>query len=249
MSYSLVYAYAIQQYVNISECPKGAITTMLRAPLFPLLVFLFSLLPYSTIEQHALGQSGTNSTNNQISNSGTGSGVTTASGMARPQSNNNTISNGTTLTYQNPDFGIKMQYPSNWIKQQDNLLLHTIVAFSLIHENIFDFTNTTLAELDIRVYNAPQNETLAKLNIGQINTQSQVIVSNYKNGTTTLGGLPALKIISYFFGDVSQKGMQVWTFVPSKNVLVEFIYITQPSKYSLYLPIVERMINSVEIAR
>jgi hypothetical protein len=248
MSYSLVYAFAVQQYVNIAESPKGAATTMTRASLFALLVLLFSLLPYSTIQQLALGQSGTNSTNNQISNSGTGSGVTAASGMAR-QSNNNTISNGTTLTYQNPDFGIKMQYPSNWIKQQDNLLLHTIVAFNLIHENIFDFTNTTLAELDIRVYNAPQNETFAKLNIGQINTQGQVIVTHYKNSTTTLGGLPALKISSYFFGDVSQKEMQVWTFVPSKNVLIEFIYIAQPSKYSLYLPIVERMINSVEIAR
>jgi hypothetical protein len=117
--------------------------------------------------------------------------------MAR-QSNNNTISNGTALTYQNPDFGIKMQYPSNWIKQQDNLLLHTIVAFNSIHENNFDFTNTSLAELDIRVYNAPQNETFAKFNIGQINTLGQVIVTHYKNSTTTLGGLPALKISSCF---------------------------------------------------
>jgi hypothetical protein len=223
---------------------------MTRTPISPLLLLLFSLiLPYSTFQQHALGQSGTNSTNNKNSNSGTGSGVTTASGVAKPQPNNNTISNGTTLTYQNPDFGIKMQYPSNWIKQEDNLLLHTIVAFNLIHENIFDFTNTTLAELDIRVYKAPQNETFVKLNIGQINTQGQVIVTHYKNSTTTLGGLPALKILSYFFGDVTQKEMQVWTFVPSKNVLVELIYIAQPSKYSLYLPIVERMITSVEIAR
>jgi len=40
------------------------------------------------------------------------------------------------LTYENPDFGIKMQYPSNWIKQQDNLVFSTIVAFQLIHQNI-----------------------------------------------------------------------------------------------------------------
>ena len=222
---------------------------MIRTTLLPLLLLLVSLLPYSTIQQHALGQGGTNSsTNNKTSNSSTSPEEIAATGPARPQSNNNTINNGTALTYQNPDFGIKMQYPSNWIKQQDNLLLHSIVAFNLIHENIFDFTNTTLAELDLRVYKAPQNETFAKLNINQINTQGHVIISHYKNDTTTLGGLPAIKIISYFFGDVSLKEMQVWTFVPSKNVLLELIYITQPSKYSLYLPIVERMIDSVEIA-
>jgi hypothetical protein len=221
---------------------------MIRTILLPLLLLLVSLLPYSTIQQHALGQGGTNNNNNKTSNSITSPEEIVATGAASPQSNNNTINNGTALTYQNPDFGIKMQYPSNWIKQQDNLLLHSIVAFNLIHENIFDFTNTTLAELDLRVYKAPQNETFAKLNISQIYTQGQVIISSYKNDTTTLGGLPALKIINYYFGDVSLKEMQVWTFVPSKNVLLELIYITQPSKYSLYLPIVERMIDSVEIA-
>jgi hypothetical protein len=140
-----------------------------------------------------------------------------------------------------------MQYPANWTLLEDNLLLHTIAAFQLIHQNIFDFTNTSLAEVDLRVYNAPQNETSANLNISQINTLGQMIVSHYQNVTTTLGGLPALKIISYFFGDVTQKEMQVWTFIPNKNVLVEIIYIAQPLKYSLYLPIVQRMIDSVEI--
>jgi hypothetical protein len=78
--------------------------------------------------------------------------------------------------------------------------------------------------------------------------KGQVIISNYKNSSTTLGGLPAIKIISYFLGDVTEKEMQLWTYVPGKHVLIEMIYIAQPSKYSLYLPIVERMINSVEIA-
>jgi hypothetical protein len=106
-----------------------------------------------------------------------------------------------------------------------------------------------LAEVDLRVYNAPQNETSAKLNINQINTQGQTIVSYHKNSTTTLGGYPAFRIASYFFGGVTQKEMQIWTFIPNKHVLVEIVYIAQPSKYSLYLPIVERMIGSVEIAR
>ena len=171
-----------------------------------------------------------------VSSSSSGNGTSTASG-----------NHSSFLRYQNPDFGIRMQYPSNWTKQEDNLLLHTIAAFSLIHQNPFDFANVTLAEVDLRVYNAPQNETSAKLNIGQINTQGHTIVSYYKNSTTALGGYPALNIVSYFFEVVTQKEMQVWTFIPSKHVLVELIYIAQPSKYSLYLPIVQRMIDSVEI--
>jgi hypothetical protein len=173
-----------------------------------------------------------------------GAGVTQSkyniSGIAR---------NSTFLTYENPDFGIKMGYPPSWIKQEDNLLFHTIAAFELVHQNIYDFTNTTLAEVDLRVYPAPQNETLAKLNIGQLNTRGEVISSYYKNASTMLGGFPAIKIVNYFFGDITQKEMQVWTFIPSKHVLVEVIYIAQPSRYSLYLPIVQRMIDSVEIAR
>jgi hypothetical protein len=174
----------------------------------------------------------------------TASSSSNSNGTSTASANNSSF-----LTYQNPDFGIRMQYPSNWTKHEDNLLLHTIAAFTLIHQNPFDFANVTLAEVDLRLYNAPQNETSAKLNIGQINTQGQTIVSYYKNSSTTLGGYPALKIISYSFGVITQKEMQIWTFIPNKHVLVEIIYIAQPSKYSLYLPIVERMINSVEIAR
>ncbi len=174
----------------------------------------------------------------------TSSGNTNVTSTSTASANNSRF-----LTYQNLDFGIKMQYPSNWTKLEDNLLLHTIAAFSNIHQNPYDFTNLTLAEVDLRVYNAPQNETSAKLDIDQITTQGHTIVNYYKNSTTTLGGYPALKIISYFFGVFTQKEMQIWTFIPNKHVLVEIIYIAQPSKYSLYLPIVDRMIDSVEIAR
>ncbi|MFZ0511030.1 MAG: hypothetical protein WAM14_05455 [Candidatus Nitrosopolaris sp.] len=91
-----------------------------------------------------------------------------------------------------------------------------------------------MAELDLRVYNAPQNETIPNLNIGQINTTDQVIVGHYKNATTTLGGLPALKIINYFFGNVTKKEMQVWTFIPTKHLLAELIYIAQQNILSIY---------------
>jgi len=215
-----------------------------------LLILVFSSLIYSGIKQdeHVLAQIIT--ANNKSNNTGQGLLVGTGGpGVGLSKINNSGIAkNSTFLTYENPDFAIKMRYPSDWIKQEDNLLFHTIAAFQLVHQNIYDFTNTTLAEVDLRVYPAPQNETFAKLNIGQINTRGEVISSYYKNATTTLGGFPALKIADYFFGDLTQKQMQVWTFVPGKNILVEIIYIAQPSKYAFYLPIVQKMIDSIQIA-
>ena len=208
---------------------------MIRTTLL-LVLLLFSSLLYCTI-QHSLAQSDTNDSDSK----------NTDQGVAVKNKNS------TFLTYQNPDFHIKMRYPSNWTKQEDNLAKHTIVGFSLIHQDIYDFTNTTLAELDLRVYNAPENETFTNLNIDQVNhigkanTTNQVIIGHYKNATTTLAGLPALKIINYYFGDVGQKNMQVWTFIPSKHLLVELVYIADPSKYYLFLPTIQRMIDSVEI--
>lgn len=167
---------------------------MIRTTLF-LVLLLFSSLLYCTI-QHSLAQSDTNDSDSKNTGQG-GQGVAVKN------------NNGTFLTYQNPDFHIKMLYPSNWTKQEDNLAKHTIVGFSLIHQDIYDFTNTTLAELDVRVYNAPENETFTNLNIDQVNhigkanTTNQVIIGHYKNATTTLAGLPALKIICRF-GRLSQ---------------------------------------------
>jgi hypothetical protein len=223
----------------------SAIATMISTKILFLLLLIL-LIPSYSAKQPALAQADASNGNNNGSNTNPGAAIpATGSAGAAPNFNGNS----SFFTYENHDFGFKMKYPSNWIKQEDNLLLHTIAAFELIHENIYDFTNTTLAELDLRVYTAPQNETYAKLNISQINTQGQMIISHYKNDTTTLGGLPALRIINYYFGDITRKEMQVWTFIPSKHVLVELVYIAQPPNYSRYLPVIEKMIGSVELAK
>jgi hypothetical protein len=165
----------------------------------------------------------------------------------------NFTSNQTTalLTYKNPDLGLTMQYPSSWVKQQDNMLRKTFAAFLLKEDrfhNSLNFANVSLAEVDLRVYPAPQGVTSANLNTSQLDTQGQALISQYKNSTTTLGGLPAIKLTSYIFGGFTQKTMQMWTYIPSKHVLFAVVYIVQPSAYSLYLPAVQQMIDSVKIA-
>ena len=70
-----------------------------------------------------------------------------------------------------------IEYPTSWILQQDNLRLNTIAAFSLIHTNIYDFTNTTLAEVDIRVFNNRGNVSAENLTLSDIGTASQTILN------------------------------------------------------------------------
>lgn len=139
-----------------------------------------------------------------------------------------------------------IEYPSSWILQQDNLRLNTVAAFSLIHTNIYDFTNTTLAEVDIRVFNNRGNVTAENLTSGDIGTAGQTVLNISK---TTLGGLPAVKIIDYTFGDVTTKHMQVWTVLPKHNLRLLVYYIAPPSLYDQYLPAVQHMLNSFKLEK
>lgn len=189
--------------------------------------------------------------------------LTTASILPFPQINSNiyqsalaqnstlSLSNGTMLTYKNPDIGLTMQYPSSWITQTGNLVRNTIVAFELKQNpfhNSLNFANTSLAEVDLRVYPAAQNLTSAKFSMADIDLAGQAIIKHYQNSSTTLGGLPAIKIVSFIFGAFTQKTMQVWAFVPTRHLVIEFIYIVQPPQYPLYLAGFQKMTDSVKIA-
>ena len=123
----------------------------------------------------------------------------------RPQLQNATVS--PTSTYKNEDFGFMIEYPTSWILQQDNLRLNTIAAFSLIHTNIYDFTNTTLAEVDIRVFNNRGNVSAENLTLSDIDTTSQTILNSPRN----LGWFTCMRIIDYTFDGITTKHMQIWT--------------------------------------
>ncbi|MFI5423787.1 MAG: hypothetical protein ACHQXG_03255 [Nitrososphaerales archaeon] len=161
-----------------------------------------------------------------------------------PQLQNATVSS--TSTYKNEDFGFMIEYPTSWILQQDNLRLNTIAALSLIRTNIYDFTNTTLAEVDIRVFNNRGNVSAENLTLSDIGTTSQTILNSSK---TTLGGLPAWRIIDYTFDGMTTKHMQIWTVLPKHNLRLLIYYIAQPSLYDQYLPVAQHMLNSFKLVK
>jgi hypothetical protein len=149
-------------------------------------------------------------------------------------------SNSSFLLYQNPDLGIKMQYPSSWKKVEDYLKFHAIVAFILTHTSINDKTNTTLAELDLRLYPVPANETSTKIPIRQLDTHNGSVLNSY----TGTSGMRVTKIIDKIYG---QEELQIWTLIPTKHILIELVYISGAKGFPQYLPMAKKMIASFEI--
>ncbi len=156
------------------------------------------------------------------------------------KNNNNSIS---FLTYREPDLGIKLKYPSNWIKEENGLerKMHSIARFFLMHTDVHDRTNTTFAELDIRIY--AQNATTDILSeVKQINNHpSLVVLKSYQN--PALGFL----VLSALDKKLGLDELQFWRVIPTKQILVELLYVADPVDYSRYLAVAKKIMKSLEI--
>jgi hypothetical protein len=153
----------------------------------------------------------------------------------------NSTGNSSLLIFENPDLGIKIRYPSNWIKQEDYLLLHTIAAFVLVHTDTHDRTNTTLAEFDIRIYGVPQNEASTNQSMIHINTTNEVVLNSYRPSS----GMLVMRVLNTIY---HSEELQTWIQVPAKHLLFEIAYISDPQSYLKYLSAAKKMMNSFEIA-
>lgn len=158
------------------------------------------------------------------------------------------------LIYQNSSYGIRIQYPANWTKDEGdfdpNDDITDIVEFSspfenrsesdpeILHISIEGFTdkNTTLdgyANSVITYY----KETLTNFNLVESDTNN-----------STLAGRPAYKLVyTNVEDDTNYKTMEIGTIIGDKVYYIE--YIAEEEKYSNYLPTIQMMINSFEITQ
>lgn len=157
-----------------------------------------------------------------------------------------TTTNNNFLTYQNPNYGIKMQYPSDWSASQSGLRDYTnVIAFYSPLENISDVFPEHLT-LSITDYS--QHITLQEFNTVLNNTLKQPGVKILESTPITLAHNPAHKIV--FLppaGNVPIKfeTMLVWTVKSDKVYIIS--YNSEAARYSTYLPTIQKMINSFEI--
>jgi eukaryotic-like serine/threonine-protein kinase len=138
-------------------------------------------------------------------------------------------------TYENPKFGIRVQYPSDW----GRLDLSFLGASADI--DFYPLNDTSGAkDVRIQVNQLPlQNMTLDQYTNTQINsTEGQILESN----VTTLGNLPAHEIV---FTDIGLKTLQVWTLKDDKVYAIT--YVAEEDDYDNDLQIAQRIIESFAI--
>jgi eukaryotic-like serine/threonine-protein kinase len=163
------------------------------------------------------------------------------------QGNTTTITTSSPfLTYENPTYRIRIQYPSDWEKlefSQRNI----VVIFRSPRENSSD---TKLENLLIQVGNLPsQNIPLDEVVRANINKLKQSLIDFELielNATTLSGNNPAHKVVyTNREGEDELKTMQVVSIKEDKIYLIT--YTAEASRYDRYLPIIQKMIDSFRI--
>jgi hypothetical protein len=138
-------------------------------------------------------------------------------------------------TYENPTFGITIQYPSDW----GRLDLSFLEASADIDFYPLDDTSGA-KDVRIQVKTLPsQNMTLEQYTDTQIESiEGQILESN----ATTLAGMEAHQLI---FTNIGLKTMQVWTLQDDKVYTIT--YVAEEEDFENDLQVARRMIESFGI--
>ena len=142
------------------------------------------------------------------------------------------------ITYDNPTFGVRIQYPSDWGRLDLSFLQDSADI------DFYPLADTSLAKnLKIQVKNLPfHNMTLEEYTNTQINLLEENLL---ESSTTTLADIPGYKIV--FTNIEGLKTMQVWTIKDDKAYIIT--YVAKEEDYENDLQIAQKMIDSFEITR
>ena len=149
------------------------------------------------------------------------------------------------LTYENVEKGLRIQYSSDWIKEEDNKNINFVTFFSQL-QNLGDKFQERLL---LRSSDLPRfgmnlseymdyfyNNTLSKLkNFSIIHETSHNI----------LGEKPAYNITYSFYSDSLNTIINSISFVVIEdNKYYTITYFAEPSRFYDYLPTIQKMIDS-----
>jgi hypothetical protein len=175
------------------------------------------------------------------------------------------------LIYENPTHKIEIQYPADWKKVEPqgfeaNSDQH-VVEFKLFSESLLQ--KEDIAALHIYIHNLPAPNILDQFTrfFGKMIYQktslegfvlshfTSILTKNLPNfdfiksesdTTATLAGNPAHKIVyKYSQGQNDIKVMEALTVKDGKGYII--MYTAEATKYSYYLPIIQRMMDSFKI--
>ena len=152
------------------------------------------------------------------------------------------------LLYESPVYGIRTQYPGGW-----DIIIQ----------------NTSNSSLSLRFNSPLENDTDSfrenvRLVIGTVSNNTAL--SNFTSATLTsyLELYPDLELIELSSTNLTSSAIPAYTLVGSRtqegtnfmqilamkeDKVYSIIYTSEKSRYSTYLPIIEEMINSFEVAQ
>jgi eukaryotic-like serine/threonine-protein kinase len=157
------------------------------------------------------------------------------------------------LTYENSTYGIRMQYPSNWHKEENlsssdnNSMLVDVVKFSSPTKNASD---TFSESLDLKIDNISdiQPITLAKYANNSIEDLTKDFDVIKLDRNASLSDNPAYKLVYNGAEEgVNLQAMLILTIKGDKAYIIS--YIAEPTKFYYYLPTLQKMINSFQITK
>jgi hypothetical protein len=174
-----------------------------------------------------------------------------------PYWTNNSSSSSSTatsdiLTYQNSSYGIRIQYPANWTKDEGDLDpnddITNIVEFSSPFQSRLDSEPETLGvsmeELTDQNMTLDEYANLLITDYKETSTNFNLIESDTNN--SMLAEMPAYKLVyTDVEDDTNYKTMEIGTIIGDKVYYIE--YIAEEEKYDNYLPTIQMMLNSFEL--
>ena len=174
-----------------------------------------------------------------------GTNASTATGIAGA---NNTATTTTSPLYENPEHGIQILCPENWVySEEENPLTGDFQVYftSLIEVQQSQRTGETPPTVSVATMQVPfadlDLQLFADLNIQDLTSSGYEIISTSLNGT--LSGMPAFEVV---YVDANRTMfLQDWTIQGDRAYAV--IYVSHESRFNQFLPIAQDMISSFTI--
>ncbi len=167
---------------------------------------------------------------------------TTTSMISAPNQRSNT------LTYGDSTCNIRIQYPSDWLRDAGSASSDYIVAFvplAGINATAGGFENVKIKVINPQGMSLDQYTSIASKAFGVL-PNSKIVES----GKTTVGrnNNPGFGV-TYSVTDPRTSNevrtMEVWTL--ANNIIYDVTYDASPANYAVYLPLVKAMVSTLEI--
>jgi hypothetical protein len=146
-------------------------------------------------------------------------------------------------TYENSDFGIKMQYPNSWAKvDSEEAAISFVSPEDASGDSIFELAVVTVTDSSFSI----SLDEMTKQSINSLKTTLTGFQTT-ESKSATLGGYPA----HYILGSGEQYGKKlqmyaIWTIVENRQYV--FLFLGEEEKYDgMYSEMVRNMVSSFEI--